>query len=209
MLFVTLLYFFFIVFWWCLAEGSSKLSQNTSSWRFLSLLHPSPITSQWKAPPSPPFLLLESVRSRYACQWISSVCYGFSVRLFCIYFLSVYLYRCLPSQLPLMLPTVPCHSPHLLLGVGFGVEEKAYVHTLPFNCNLPAVLIRPLPRLVPASRFQPPNKNWFSYFLGHFTYFLEIFSRCRFCLLLTFSLDLVIGISFYSMSFVVLIKAVS
>lgn len=51
--------------------------------------------------------------------WIS-VCYGFSVRLFCISFLSVYLYPCLPSCLPLLLPTVPCHSPHLLLGVGFG-----------------------------------------------------------------------------------------
>lgn len=185
--------FFFIIFV-DLGKMASNLSQNILSSNFFCLFHvgyPSLFNSK---PPPSPFLLLEWVRSLYAWQWISA-CFGFFVTWFYTYFFQLSA-RCLLSWLPSIFPTLPCHSPHLLLGVeGKRKGLQCPLASLPWLCLLYSISPGTQPWLVLTSRFHPLNKNWFSYLLGCFLHFLEIFLLCRFCLLLACSLDLVMLVS--------------
>lgn len=129
------LFFFFIIFWWCLGRGLQSCFR-TLSHQIFSLFCTGHVSLCVETRPSPPFLLLGWVRE--ACMSDSEFLYvmGFSVRLFRIYFLSVYLNQCLPSWLPLTLPPVPAILLTCFLGWGWGRRHVCIQSPLTAICLL-------------------------------------------------------------------------
>lgn len=115
---------------------------------------------------------------------------------FCYMILHLFLFS-LPQSVSAKLIAIYapyCTHPFSSLASWGGERRQAYMCTqgplTQFACCVQSVQ-EPELWLVPSSRFHPLNKSWFSYFLGCFMYFLEIFLLCRFGLKLAFSLDLI------------------